>query len=436
MSGQVVPVGLLTSYIRQLFESDELLADVWVEGEVSDVFAARSGHVYFTMRDAGSQIRCVTFRHHARRQTRAPQPGEQIAAHGRVSVYERDGVYQLYADSVQPAGLGILALQRALLRQKLSAEGLFDPARKRPIPAAPRHVGVVTSPDGAVWHDIQTVFRRRYPLAHLILAPSSVQGDSAPEMIVAALHRLQEDGRAEVIIVARGGGSAEDLWCFNDERVVRAVFACRVPVVSAVGHETDWTLIDEVADLRAPTPSAAAELCSPSIVDLSARIVDLQRQANQGIADALDRHRAACEQLSAALRQRSPARGLSEARTRLDSLVGALRQLRDRTIVAARWEVEGLRSAAQAATGRYLREQGEQVRLHSAVLDALAPRRVLGRGYALLTAGDEGPPVYSVADVAVPEALAARLLDGVIWARVQGRAYQPLPSPGAIDVAQ
>ncbi len=215
MSRQVVSVQLLTSYIRQVLETDDVLADLWVEGEIAETFVARSGHVYFTLHDDQSRLKCVIFKAQAQRLRALPRSGDQIAAHGRISVYERDGTYQLYVDFLQPAGLGILALQLELLRQQLAAEGLFEPTRKRPIPPMPSCIGVVTSVDGAVWHDIQHVLRRRYPLALLLLASTPVQGDAAPAGIVAALKALQDDGRPEVIIIARGGGSAEDLWCFQ-----------------------------------------------------------------------------------------------------------------------------------------------------------------------------------------------------------------------------
>ena len=208
MTASVVPVGLLSSYLRQLIENDPLLADIWIEGEVSSVFTSRSGHVYFTLSEPEAQLKCVLFRGYAQRQRLLPVPGDQIAAHGRISIYERDGTYQLTADVIEHAGQGLMALQFERLRQRLESEGLFDVARKRPLPSMPRCIGVVTSAEGAVWHDILTVLRRRYPLAHVILSPAPVQGAAAPDGIVAALARLQRDGRAELVIVARGGGSS------------------------------------------------------------------------------------------------------------------------------------------------------------------------------------------------------------------------------------
>ena len=368
MSRQVVSIPLLTSYIRELLESDELLSDLWVEGEVAETFVARSGHVYFTLRDTDSQLKCVLFRAQAQRLRSMPRAGDQIAAHGRISVYERDGAYQLYVDLIQPAGLGILALQLELLRQQLAAEGLFEPSRKRPIPTMPSCIGVVTSAEGAVWHDIQHVLRRRFPLVHLLLASTPVQGDNAPAGIVAALQALQDDGRADVIIVARGGGSAEDLWCFNDERVVRAVFACRVPVVSGVGHETDWTLIDDVADLRAPTPSAAAELCSPSIVDLAARIVDLQRRGTRSIVDQVADCRDSLADLSSRLARLTPDKAVARQRINVKELNHRLGRLKHEMLDESRAQVNDHRGSIQSIVKCHIDEnlhalQIEQARL-------------------------------------------------------------------------
>ncbi|MEA2595367.1 MAG: exodeoxyribonuclease large subunit [Thermomicrobiales bacterium] len=431
MSRQVVSVRLLTSYVRELLESDDLLSDLWVEGEIAEAFVARSGHVYFTLHDEESRLKCVLFRAQAQRLRVPPRPGDHVAAHGRISVYERDGTYQLYVDFLQPAGMGILALQLELLRQQLASEGLFEPARKRPIPRMPNCIGVVTSAEGAVWHDIQHVLRRRYPLAHVLLAATSVQGDGAPRGIVAALQALQDDGRPEVIIVARGGGSAEDLWCFNDERVVRAVFACRVPVVSGVGHETDWTLIDEVADLRAPTPSAAAELCSPSIVDLAARLVDVQREADRLIQDTLEDATLELRQLRSKLERLSPVQAARRDRAHLAELRDSLDLLPNVTVATSRAAVAERRLRLSTALQDRLSARKHRLELEQARLVVLDPGSVLRRGYAHLTAGQDGRPVTSVDDVSVHDRISARLADGVIAGRVERLARQSLVGTGA-----
>jgi len=396
VSGRVVPVGLLASYVKALLESDDLLGDLWVEGEVFNVFRAQSGHVYFTVKDGDGQIKCVLFRAQVARQRSLPGPGDQVAVHGYVTIYERDGALQLYADVVQPAGVGLLALQLEQLRQRLEAEGLFDVARKRALPTAPRVIGVVTSPDGAVWHDIQNVLRRRYPFAELLLAPAVVQGERAPAAIVAALEAIQVDGRAEVVIIARGGGSVEDLWAFNDERVVRAVFACRVPVVAGVGHETDWTLIDDVADLRAPTPSAAAELCVPDVAELAVRIGEVWERLDRGIRLVIDRDQADTAQLQARFRRSSVA-----------SLLGAHRR---RTSAMAHRAASQERSHLGAARGR--------IELQRGLLRALEPRAVLGRGYATVADAETGTPICRVSQAHLGRSIRADLADGGLIGRI------------------
>ena len=255
----------ITDRIRELLDSDPLLADLWISGEVLEATVSRSGHVFFTLSGEGSQLRCVMFRMNALRQRSLPSPGSACIAHGKVEIYATEGTVQFYVDLVEDAGVGLAALELELLRQQLEAEGLFAESRKRSLPPNPGTIGVITSSTGAVWHDIQNVVRRRNPFAGLLLSSVAVQGDAASSDIVAALQTLILDGRPDVILIARGGGSASDLSAFNDERLLRAVFASPIPVVSAIGHETDWTLIDLVADVRAPTPSAAAELITPPI---------------------------------------------------------------------------------------------------------------------------------------------------------------------------
>ena len=262
---QTFSVHEITRYIHDLFDADDMLADVWVRGEVSNLTKARSGHWYFTIKDATAQLRCVMFRGAARTVRADVDTGDEILVHGRVSVYDARGEYQLYADQIEAVGsLGDLHVQFEALKAKLDTEGLFDPARKRPIPTFPKRIGIVTSPGAAAWHDMQNVLRRRFPIVELILSPTLVQGAEAPPQIVAALEKLNRRSDVDVIIIARGGGSLEDLWCFNDETVARAVAASRVPVISGIGHEIDFTIVDFVADLRAPTPSAAAELATPN----------------------------------------------------------------------------------------------------------------------------------------------------------------------------
>jgi exodeoxyribonuclease VII large subunit len=418
-AGQVVSVGQLTAYLRQLFESDVFLNDLWVEGEVSQAFPATSGHLYFSIKDATSQVKCVAFRGQVQRFRFIPRQGDQIAVHGRLSLYERDGAYQLYVDSVQSAGLGLQALQLELLRQKLTAEGLFDPARKRPIPAMPTYVGVVTSADGAVWHDIRNVMRRRFPLAELILSPTLVQGDLAPEAIVRALEAVEIDGRAQVIILARGGGSADDLATFNDERVVRAVFASTIPVVSAVGHETDWTLVDHVADLRAPTPSAAAELVSPSIADIYIRLIEYRRTMRRQIEGELQNRAVTVFNLVADLDRLNPFASLLREQARL---AGAFK--RSSTAIRSRLREDRLRISIlgerlDRSIAGIANEQRHRLQLGQTRLTGLDPRNVMGRGYAFVERLPESQPVISRRELSPGDLVRLRFADGTADARVE-----------------
>lgn len=272
-------VSELTAYIKRLIDRDEVLAQVSVRGEISNFTRHRSGHLYFALKDEASQLACVCFRGDATRLGFEPADGQRVIAHGNVTVYEPRGAYQLVVRALVPDGEGALAEAIARLRARLAAEGLFEPARKRPLPRFPRRIALVTSPDGAAVRDLVSVISRRYPPAELIVVPATVQGEEAPASLVRALELATSVCDADLVIVARGGGSLEDLWAFFDERVVRAIFACPVPVISAVGHETDVCLCDEVADLRAPTPSAAGELAVPDVVELMAHLEGLQRRA-------------------------------------------------------------------------------------------------------------------------------------------------------------
>ncbi|HEY68110.1 MAG TPA: exodeoxyribonuclease VII large subunit, partial [Thermoflexia bacterium] len=315
-------VSQLTGYIRRLIEDDPELSDVWVEGEVSNFSRASSGHCYFTLKDAGSQIGCVMWRSVAKVQDYLPVGGDLVLAHGRVGVYEAGGRYQLYVDQLRPAGVGDLYRQFELLKARLEAEGLFAPERKRPLPRFPRRIGVVTSPSAAALRDILNVLGRRYPLAEVLLAPTPVQGDDAPPQIVAAIEALNGRDDVDIIIVARGGGSLEELWAFNDERVARAVAASRIPVICGVGHETDFSLADFAADVRAPTPSAAAELVAPDRAELRAQVKGLAAALMGALQGAIEERRWRLAEQTRALKHLSPAVQLAQARQRVDDLLG------------------------------------------------------------------------------------------------------------------
>lgn len=308
-------VSELTSYVKRLIESDELLAQASVRGEISNFTRHASGHLYFSLKDEASQLSCVCFRGDATRLGFAPESGDQVVAHGTVTVYEPRGQYQLLVRAMQPDGAGELAEAIAKLRAKLRDEGLFEPSRKLPLPRFPRRIALVTSPTGAAVRDLVSVISRRYPPAQLVIVPTPVQGEAAPESLVRSLHLAATVCRADLVILGRGGGSLEDLLAFFDERVVRAVFGCPIPVISAVGHETDTSLCDEVADLRAPTPSAAGELAVPDLRDVIAALDRLGQRAE----GALDRR-------------------LTLLTTRIEAVGGRPVMQRPSVIVEPRWQ--------------------------------------------------------------------------------------------------
>jgi exodeoxyribonuclease VII large subunit len=394
----VYTVSQVTAYIKSLFADDVLLADVWLSGEVSGFTQATSGHCYFTLKDAGAVLKAVIWRTQAARMA-LPRNGDQVIAHGYISVYEQGGTYQLYVDHLEGAGVGRLWLEFERLKARLEAEGLFAETRKRPIPARPGRLGIVTSPTAAALRDILRTLARRYPLVDVLLAPTAVQGAEAPPGIVAALELLNrwsaEREPLDAIIVARGGGSLEELWAFNDERVARAIAASAVPVITGVGHETDFTIADFAADLRAPTPTGAATLAAPDGRELSAAVAGLGERAGRLIASRLAAERARVENLALRLRRASPAARLAANRQRIDDLS---------------------RRAGQALTMR-LRHERERLRGQALRLAALDPARVLARGYAIVTRAD-GAVVHSVAQVAINDPLRVRVADGAFSARV------------------
>ena len=390
MLSEPYTVSQLTGHIRRLIEGDPDLCDLWVEGEVSNFGRASSGHCYFTLKDAGSQISCVMWRNVADRQKHLPTNGDLALAHGRVGVYEAGGRYQLYVDKIQPAGVGDLYRQFELLKARLEAEGLFAPERKRPLPGFPRCIGVVTSPTAAALRDILNVLARRYPLAKVLLAPTQVQGAAAPPQIVAAIQALNARDDVDVIIVARGGGSLEDLWAFNDERVARAVAASRLPVVCGVGHETDFSLADFAADVRAPTPSAAAELVAPDRSELRAQVMGLSAALAATLQGAVEERRWRLVEQTRALKHLSPEAQLAQARQRVDDLL-------DRAEAATRYSLTLRRERLGGLVGR---------------LAGVSPLGTLKRGYAIVRHRETGAVVHSVEQVAPGDALGIRIADG------------------------
>ncbi len=392
-------VAELTARIRALLEGDESLQDVAVSGEISNMTRARSGHWYFTLKDANASLRCVMWRSAAGRQRFVPQEGDAVQALGHIGLYEPRGEYQLYATQLRPLGVGELYAQFEQLKRALEAEGLFDEARKRPLPAFPHIIGVVTSPQAAAFQDVCNVLRRRYPLAQVWLSPAAVQGMDAPAELRAALARLNARAEVDVILLIRGGGSIEDLWAFNDEALARAIAASRLPVVSGVGHETDFSIADFVADLRAPTPSAAAELVTPDLGEVQqqltgaqARLEALQHARLALLADRLGASRRSLMHLS-------PLRELATLRQRLDD-----QELR----LQRAWQTAHSVLAARLAEG-------------TAALGAADPQAILQRGYALLTKVQDGARVTSVDEAGVGDDLLAQLRDGELPLRVEDR---------------
>lgn len=366
-----------------------MLADLTISGEVSNYRHPSSGHHYFTLRDADSALSCVMFRYG--RGGEFINDGSQVIIHGKVSVYTARGDMQIYVDRVQPDGIG--ALQQAFeeLRARLEKEGLFDPSRKRVLPEFPAKIAAITSPSGAVIQDILHVLSRRYPLAELVLVPTAVQGESAAPEIVTAINAVNSMDDIDVAIVARGGGSLEDLWPFNEEIVARAIFSCNVPVVSAVGHETDYTIADFVADLRAPTPSAAAEIIAPDVYELSREIAG-----------------------AAALMQQFIQRLVRDKRTELEFMLDRM-EYRAPDTDTPRQRVEDLLTRSKLAATRIVDSRRQDVRRLEAQLGALGPGKILGRGYSIVRIKD-GPVAVSVADVSAGDELEIMLQDGEVAA--------------------
>lgn len=406
---RIYAVTEVTRYLKDLLSIDETLQDLWVTGEVSNLSRAPSGHLYFTIKDSESQLSCVMWRGQAARLAILPQNGEHVIAHGYITIYEARGVYQLYVDNLQAEGIGLLAARFEELKARLSAEGLFDPAHKRPLPRLPQRIGLVTSPTGAVLHDVLNILRRRYPLGHVIVAPTAVQGVEAPPQIMAALAALQRYADVDVIILARGGGSLEDLWAFNDEGVARAIYDCAVPVITGIGHEVDFTIADFVADVRAPTPSAAAELVAVDKAELHTEIVQTQQRLWELMRMLLGEARSRVAAEERALRRLSPRSLLDQQRQRVDELWQRARTFMGHDLALRRERVNGL--------GVHLR--------------ALSPLAVLDRGFAIVWKSGGVEVVSRVEQVQVGQRLQVQVSNGRFGAVVEGEARRRRPASGA-----
>ncbi|MBQ5581334.1 MAG: exodeoxyribonuclease VII large subunit [Clostridia bacterium] len=414
---QMLTVSQLNTYIKSVFDQDYRLRNILVVGEVSNFTEARSGHLYMTLKDDKSALKAVMFRGSAMRLKFRPENGMKVIAFGSVSVYEAGGQYQMYLSDLQPDGLGSLNLAFEQLKEKLSKEGLFDPARKKPLPAYPKRIGVVTSPTAAAFQDICNVLRRRWPMAEVVLSPTLVQGMEAPAQIAGAL-RLLDGAGVDVILAARGGGSMEDLWAFNDETVARTVAACTTPVVSGVGHETDFTIIDFVADLRAPTPSAAAELCTPDWYDESDRILACSNHMRSALQNRLNSERTRLSTLETSNVLRSFDSLVNEKRLKIDQLTDRMaRNVSDQV------RREGMRldratiTLDHAMTGR-VNAQRSRLAKAAAKMEAFDPFAVLARGYSIAET-DGGKLVKTTGDVQPNDKLHVRVSDGTVHAVVE-----------------
>ena len=412
-----ITVSQLNRQARTLLEKG--LARLWVEGEISNIAKPASGHIYFTLKDDTAQIRAAFFRQRQRGPTLGLKNGDQVLAFGRVSIYEARGDYQLIVEQVEPAGEGALQRQFEVLKKMLAAEGLFDEARKQRLPALPQSIGVITSPTGAAIRDVLSVLGRRFPSIPVVVYPAAVQGDAAPAELMTALQTAIRREECDVLIMGRGGGSLEDLWAFNDEKLARAIAASPIPIVSAVGHEVDFTIADFVADVRAPTPSGAAELIVPdrddwlrSISSIAARIARLGQRAVEDRGQTLD-------WLTRRLLQTSPEQTLLRQHDRLRELrrrlAAAMRQefLRQRPLLANLWQRADAAAKAAVANNKH--------RLEIAMrgLHTVSPLATLERGYAIIEDLSTGEVLMSAADISPGNDIRARLAKGELIATVQ-----------------
>lgn len=402
MKSTALTVSQLNTYIKSLVDGDPNLSAVFVVGELSNFTNHyKSGHYYFSMKDQKCALKCVMFASYASRVRFRPQDGMRVLVRGRISVYEASGQYQLYVEDMQPDGVGALSLAYEQLKKKLEQEGLFQAERKLPLPRFPKRVGVVTSPTGAAIRDIEHILGRRFPLAQVVVCPVLVQGEGAPAQIIEAVRRFNEAQAADVLIVGRGGGSMEDLWAFNDEGVARAVAASRIPVISAVGHETDFTICDFAADLRAPTPSAAAELAVPDGAEVAAQIASSVRKLRHAAETAVGRNQIRLQRLLQSRVLSDPQEMVEKRRMRLDVLSSEL--------------------------SFHFSEQlsGEQKRFsqYMAKLDALNPMKVLSRGYAIVRTA-QGEVIKSINETEDGQNLDIRLSDGQLNCIVQSKKQE------------
>ncbi len=392
----VYSVSQLNSYVKGVLDRDENLAHIFVTGEISNFKAHYSGHLYMTVKDETASIKAVMFAGNATKLRFKPENGMKILAFGTVSLFPRDGSFQLYINDMQPDGVGALNIAFEQLKKKLEAEGLFRQEYKKPLPKFPQKIGVVTSSTGAAVQDIINVLKRRYPVAEVVLRPCQVQGEGAAEDIAKAIFEFNKLKGADVLIVGRGGGSIEDLWAFNEEIVARAVFASEIPIISAVGHETDYTICDFVADLRAPTPSAAAECAVPDIFELKSNIVSLKQHIFTLTRNSVNMERSKISSLEKSLALRDPVTNINEQRKELVYLTEKLTSLTNSVLDSNKSKISSL----------------------AGKLDALSPLNVISRGYALVE--KDNKPVTKVKDLKKDDVISIKLSDGQVKANIIG----------------
>ena len=394
MNRSVFTVSEITKYIKQVLVRDQILRNVCVQGEISNFSQATSGHCYFTIKDKTSKLRCVMFREKRRLLRFTPKDGMKVIAKGSINVYERDGQYQFYVQELQPDGLGSLYLTYLQLKERLEKEGLFDKKIKKSIPDFPSCIGVVTSPKGAAIKDIISVIKRRYPAVNIIISPTSVQGEKAPKEIVAALKRLFTLDCIDVIIVSRGGGSIEELWAFNDEEVARCIYESKIPVISAVGHERDFTIADFVADMRAPTPSAAGEIVVPDVKELKKRIHSLKNHLTNNINYLF-----------------------FNKKTRLNTLYNStVFQKPEEILYSYKLRLDFLTKGILNNTNNAFNNKQKEFRLLSNKLEVLNPLKILSRGYSIALKNNE---ILKTADqVELDDDIEVKLLEGSLKCRV------------------
>lgn len=437
---RILTVSQLTGLVKGVLE--ENFEHVWVEGEVSNFSMPASGHFYFTLKDAGAQLRCVVFRASARALKFKPRDGMVLVLRGRISVYDQRGEYQMIAEYMEPKGIGALQLAFSQLKERLAKEGLFDEAHKKPIPVLPQRIGIVTSPTGAAIHDMLNVLNRRFTNLEILICPVKVQGEGAAAEIAQAIRDFNRYREVDVLIVGRGGGSLEDLWAFNEEVVARAIYNSKIPLISAVGHEVDYTIADFVADLRAPTPSAAAELVVKSKVELAAEVENLSRRLVHGVRRRLQEMRGGLNSLSRALKE--PTMLLGHLGQRLDDLAGRLERARQVAMTQRRERlgalaaqlrmrnpalaVERSRERLLAVTGRLnmairrlLDRAHEQSVVSAAKLQALSPLSTLGRGYSIARMLPLGEIVTDSAKLEPGDRLELTFQRGQAFCRVEER---------------